>query len=372
MDRTKHIQLVTSNIRPEQPFELTGKDAELYAGILEGYTNKRFSLRHTEKTVARDLAVIHDILTFTHKPPWLWTEEDFEAWCADIGRNRKLAMSSQRHHQSTIRGFLAYIVANVRFSAEIARHCGIRIRQICTQDNCIPHVVERELDGERPALTHEDVERFFGAIDEEIEMCARFRAKGLVPLQRDKAMFYLAYTCGLRSIEVHGIDESSFRPNPGCPELANYGFASVWGKGAHGSGPRHREVPIIDPTLPPLLDWYVKYVRPALLLKANPNETAFFISERGGRLCPSAFAARFHHVLSLAGLEGKGYTPHSLRHSSVSHKNWHLSLEANRIMHGHKYAATTQGYMHIPDEDVDRELTRTIKNIGKFLGELHG
>jgi site-specific recombinase XerD len=354
-----------------EPFRLPEKDADLHAAIIGGYTNQRRSLRHAAKTIGRDLAVIHDMLTFAGKAPWFWCEEDFESWCADLGRRRKLAMSSQRHYQSTIRGFLDYVVKNLRFPAEISRLYGIRVRQICTADNCIPHVVERELAGERPALSHHDVDTFFSAIDEEIEMCARFRGKALRPLQRDKVMFGLVYSCGLRASEALGLDVTSFRPNPRCPELGDHGFVSVWGKGSKGSGPRHREVPIVEPSLPSLIDWYIEFVRPQFALKADPNETALFLSERGRRLCLSGFEARFQHIVSLSGLAGKGYSPHCLRHSSVSHKNLHLSLEANRIMHGHRYAATTQGYMHIPDEDVDREMRRTVKAITKLLGEQH-
>jgi site-specific recombinase XerD len=261
------------------------------------------------------------------------------------------------------------MVENVRFSVEISRLCGIHIRQICTSENCIPHVNEREIARERPGLTHEDVDAFFDAIDEELMMCARFRSKSLRPLQRDKTMFDLTYSCGLRASELIGLDVTSFVPNPQCPALGDFGFVSVWGKGSSGSGPRHRLVPNIDANLPVLLDWYREYVRPQFMMRADPNEKALFLSERGRRLSLSALEERFHHILRLAGLEGKGYTPHSLRHSSVSHKNWHLSLESLRILHGHKFAATTQGYMHIPDEDVDREMTKAIRASIRFAEE---
>jgi site-specific recombinase XerD len=70
--------------------------------------------------------------------------------------------------------------------------------------------------------------------------------------------------------------------------------------------------------------------------------------------------ARFQHAIDLADMDGRGFVPHSLRHSSVSHESHRLSLEANRRKHGHVYAATTQGYTHVEDEYVDDEIARAI------------
>ncbi|PIU43270.1 MAG: integrase, partial [Candidatus Nealsonbacteria bacterium CG07_land_8_20_14_0_80_40_10] len=70
----------------------------------------------------------------------------------------------------------------------------------------------------------------------------------------------------------------------------------------------------------PILDWYIKNVRPYFMVNADANETALFLSERGNRIGLSTAEARFQHVIDLAGLGGLGFTPHCMRHSSVTHE----------------------------------------------------
>ncbi|GAM09046.1 tyrosine recombinase XerD [Geobacter sp. OR-1] len=350
-------------------FVLPDRDLDLYLRIIEAFTNKHYSLNHQEKSVNRDLAVIQDMLTFARKSPWQWTEEDFERWGADIGRNRKLATATQRHYQGVIRGFLKYIVENIRFSEEIYRQFGIRIRQICTEENCIPHVHDRELKKERPAIPREEVDLIFATFDRAISECASFSSKDLRPLQRDKTMFFSVYSLGARASETIGLNINSFVKNPGCPQFGEFGIVSVYGKGSKGSGPKHRYIPVIQPEFVDLIAWYIKSIRPLFLMNADPNEQALFLSERGRRLSLSAFEERFQHIMRLSGLKERGYTPHCLRHSSVTDKKEHLSIDTIRRMHGHVFEATTQGYTHIPDSDVEREIKRCQQNLIKRIQE---
>jgi len=230
-------------------------------------------------------------------------------------------------------------------------------------------VNENEIAKERPALTHAQIATFFDAIDRAINEAAKFRSKDLRPLQRDKALFYLLYTGGLRISEATGVNVTSFEPNPNFPEFGDYGFIKVWGKGSKGSGKKFRQVPVTHPQLPPILDWYIKNVRPYFMVNADANETALFLSERGNRIGLSTAEARFQHVIDLAGLGGLGFTPHCMRHSSVTHESLRFSLETVRRKHGHVYSATTQGYMHISDEMVDDEINKTI---GSHLDQILG
>lgn len=351
---------VLHQVSPDS-FSLPENDAALLNDMIAKWSaRRRGSLRHQQRSVDHDIAVVQNMLAHIGAAPWYWTEDDFDSWCEHIGVERALAVSSQRKYQSAIRSFFDYIVDNVRFKNEVRRNYGIDLRQICHSENCIPHVNERELAKERPAMTHAQIVTFFDAIDRAIKESANFRSKDLRPLQRDKALFFLLYTGGLRISEAIGVDVASFEPNPNFPEFGQYGFVKVWGKGSKGSGKKFRQVPVTHLQLPPILDWYVKNIRPYFMVNADANETALFLSERGNRLAVSTMEARFQHAIDLAGLGGLGFTPHCMRHSSVTHESMRFSLEAVRRKHGHVYSATTQGYMHISDEMVNDEINKAI------------
>lgn len=355
-------------VETAKPAPLPERDRALLQEMLEAYQLKRLGAqRHHRKSVGRDLAVIGQMLAFTGAPPWRWTEQDFEAWCHHIGIEKALKSVTQRHYQASIRCFLQYLIENQKFRNEVRRLCGVDLVQICTSENCIPHVSERELSQERRAMTHEEISAFFAAIDEATREANRFATKNFRPLQRDKALFFTIYAAGLRVSEARGLNVESFQPNPHIPELGAFGFISVWGKGSRGSGPRYRVVPVDHADLPAMLSWYIDCVRPYFLVNADANESALFLSERGHRLGLSTLETRFQDAIDRAGLGGQNLTPHCLRHSSVTHGTLNgMSLEATRRKHGHAFGATTQGYTHFPDEIVGEEVERSIHR------QLHG
>lgn len=357
-------------VETAKPAALPERDRALLDEMLEAYQVRRLgALRHHPKSVGRDLTVIAQLLAFTGAPPWRWTEQDFEAWCHHLGIGKGLAPATQRHYQATIRGFLQYLIENQKFRNEVRRLCGVDLVQICTSENNIPHVTERELSHERRAMTHDEITAFFAAIDEATREASRFATKNFRPLQRDKALFFTIYAAGLRVSEARGLNVESFQPNPRIPELGAFGFISVWGKGSRGSGSRLRVVAVDHASLPAMLSWYLDTVRPYFLVNADANEGALFLSERGHRLGLSTLETRFQAALDRAGLGGQNLTPHCLRHSSVTHGTLNgMSLEATRRKHGHAFGATTQGYTHFPDEMVGEEVERSIHR--QFHGAL--
>lgn len=337
--------------------DLPTKEAVLTKEIFETLYNRRFgSLKHTIKAIVRDFAVAYEFINFSKKAIWNCTEEDFEAWGFEIGVTRGLLPSTQRHYQGVIRSLFDYIIGNQKYPNVIKISYGVSIRQICTKENCIPHVQDRESKRERPAFTHAQILDIFEALDNAILDAIKFSSKSLYPLMRDKAMFFLTYATGCRLSEVTGMKLDSFSPNPSIPAMGNYGYVTVKRKGSKGSGKPIQAVPIFDPSIPHLMDWYLTTVRPVFAIKADANEEALFLSERNAKIGTSTFEARFQNLMKIAGLEGKDLVPHCLRHTSVTHKNMGMSLEATRIIHGHKFAATTQAYNHIPDSYVEQEV----------------
>lgn len=366
MKQRDHLKVVEEDYVPSGELKqvIPEVDACLFAEIVENYTVKRRgSQRHRIESIEDDLAQVNSMLMFTGKSPWFWTREDFEAWCDHKATAKKIAVSTQRKYQGAIRKFMDYMCGNVKHVTEIQRLYGFRPIQICDSENTIPHVYERELSSERQPLSHEQMVILLAAIDNAILEAVKFSSKDLRPLQRDKAMIYTIYVGGLRISEATGLNVGSFMPYPAFPQFGNFGVMSVWGKGSQGSGSRNRNVIIDHPLLPQLLDWYVTKVRPFFLRNADGNETAMFLSERGRRIGVSTAEARFQHVLDLAGLSGQGFSPHCLRHSSVTHGTTAgNSAEAMRIKHGHLNVETTQRYCHVPDEFVRDEFESSISS----------
>lgn len=342
---------------------LPPRDRAVHNEIVEAYQRRRLGAqRHHPKSVARDTGVLADFVQFSGKSPWRWTEKDFDDWCYQLGRVRRLAPATQRHYQGVIRGFLGYLVDNIGLRNRVHAEFGMRPRQIVTTENSVPHVHDRELSRDRRAFDHDEIGTLFQKLDEGIREAATFRGKDFRPLQRDKALFYTIYALGLRASEALALDLGSFEPNPEIRSFGAFGIARIWGKGSRGSGPKFRAVPVDHLDLPPLLDWYIKQVRPVFLVHADPNESALFLSERGNRMRLSTLENRFQHVLGLAGLDGRNFTPHSLRHSSVTHGTMTMGTEAMRRKAGHVFSATTQGYTHFPDEHVKDVVQRHIQS----------
>jgi integrase/recombinase XerC len=146
---------------------------------------------------------------------------------------------------------------------------------------------------------------------------------------RDRALFELAYSCGLRVSELTGLDLDSID--------AHTGEARVTGKGA-----RTRIVPVGAPALAALAAWLP--VRAAL---EGPDPRALFVGARGRRMAPREVQKRIKRWAALAGLDVDVH-PHMLRHSFASHLLQSSGdLRAVQEMLGHASIASTQVYTHL-------------------------
>lgn len=147
---------------------------------------------------------------------------------------------------------------------------------------------------------------------------------------RDRAMFELFYSSGLRLAELAALDIG------GGLDLAS-GEVTVIGKRA-----KTRTVPVGAKAAEALADWLEQ--RGAL---AALDEPAWFVSRRGTRLTPRAIELRLAHWAKNSGL-GLHVHPHMLRHSFASHVLQSSGdLRAVQEMLGHASIATTQIYTHL-------------------------
>jgi integrase/recombinase XerC len=146
---------------------------------------------------------------------------------------------------------------------------------------------------------------------------------------RDRALFELAYSCGLRVSELTGLDV-------GAVDAAT-GEVRVTGKGS-----KTRIVPVGRPALAAIATWLP--VRGRL---AKPGEAALFVGRTGTRLSPREVQRRIKRWAALAGLAVDVH-PHMLRHSFASHVLQSSGdLRAVQEMLGHASISSTQVYTHL-------------------------
>lgn len=154
----------------------------------------------------------------------------------------------------------------------------------------------------------------------------------LTPLDiRDRAMFELAYSCGLRSEEVLTLtlDSIDFDDE----------IVRVLGKGS-----KHRLVPVGEPARK-AVETYLAKSRPSLVV--DPAERTLFLSRNGRPLSPSDLTRRLAIRMREAASAG-GVSPHALRHSFATHLlEGGADLRTIQELLGHASISTTQVYTHL-------------------------
>lgn len=155
-----------------------------------------------------------------------------------------------------------------------------------------------------------------------------FPANDLMAL-RDKAMFELFYSSGLRLSELINLK----------PEDLNFSDSTVL---IFGKGGKTRIVPIGSQAIRVLREWMK--LREALL---KPGETALFLSRNGKSISSRSVSQRLKMRAIQQGISINVH-PHILRHSFASHLlQSSADLRAVQEMLGHASISTTQTYTHL-------------------------
>jgi len=148
---------------------------------------------------------------------------------------------------------------------------------------------------------------------------------------RDRAMFELLYSSGLRLGELVSLDVGDGRLDLRQAEV------TVTGKGS-----KTRTVPIGAKAREALHAWLS--VRAQL---APPMEKALFVGARGSRISRAVVGARLAAWARKSGLAERVH-PHMLRHSFATHLlQSSQDLRAVQEMLGHASISTTQVYTHL-------------------------
>jgi integrase/recombinase XerD len=175
-------------------------------------------------------------------------------------------------------------------------------------------------------LSVADVDAFLDAIDET-------KPYGL----RDRALFELIYSCGLRVTEAVELTARSV--------ALRERLLLVFGKGG-----KERLVPLGDAAI----YWLSEYLdrgRP-FLLRADRVTDRLFVGRHGLGLSRKGIWKRFKEIAVKAGLEAK---VHTLRHSFATHLlQGGADLRTVQELLGHADISTTQVYTHLDKDDLQK------------------
>jgi integrase/recombinase XerC len=265
---------------------------------LESLRTGRRLAAHTLAAYGRDARLLHALAG--DRSPAALTGQDIRRFVATL-HGQGLAPRSLARVLSAWRGFYAWLV---RHGEAAANPCaGVRAPRAPKK---LPEALSPD---EAVALV---------AIDD----------AGTLGL-RDRALFELAYSCGLRVSELTGLDV-------GAVDAAT-GEVRVTGKGA-----KTRIVPVGRAALAALAAWM-----PVRAKLAQPGERALFVGSGGKRATPRDVQRRIKRRALAAGIEADVH-PHMLRHSFASHVLQSSGdLRAVQEMLGHASIASTQVYTHL-------------------------
>jgi integrase/recombinase XerC len=148
-------------------------------------------------------------------------------------------------------------------------------------------------------------------------------------LARDRAMFELFYSSGLRLSELVGLDLHDLDLQAGEAQVT-------------GKGNKTRIVPVGHQALAAIVAWL-----PFRLPLARADTAALFIGQHGTRLSPRSVQLRLNRWALRAGLNQHVH-PHMLRHAFATHVLQSSGdLRAVQEMLGHASISTTQVYTHL-------------------------
>jgi tyrosine recombinase XerC len=292
--------------------------SDAWQRALEAYARElgtRGASAATLRAYRRDLAELGAWATARGREPGELAYRDLRGYAAALSE-RGLARASIGRKLAATRGFHDHLVATGEAGANPAD-----LLPTPKRESKLPRVLGR---------------------DEIAALLDRIPAR--TPLEvRDRALFELTYSCGLRADEVVslGLDDVDFDSET----------VRVTGKGS-----KTRVVPFGEPAQRALRR-YVESARHAL--EPAPSEPALFVSRRGRRLSPSDVRRRLEKWMREAAIAGR-ISPHALRHSFATHLlEGGADLRSIQELLGHASVSTTQVYTRVEPSRLRREYAKS-------------
>lgn len=207
---------------------------------------------------------------------------------------------------SALRGFFAYLVQE-----SVRQDNPARLVELPRTSHRIPGVLDLD-----------EVERILDSIETDSPL-------GM----RDRALFELIYSCGLRISEAVELTLDRV-------------FLSERLLRVTGKGDKERLVPMGEQAY----QWLTRYLEEARPQVTRRPEPALFLNNRGQKLSRKGMWKRFREICERAGVEAK---VHTLRHSFATHLlEGGADLRAVQELLGHADISTTQIYTHVDSEEL--------------------
>lgn len=268
----------------------------------------------TQRTYRNELRLFAE---FVNKPLRFAVADDLRAYM-EKGRQSKLRPSTLRNKISVVKGFYAWLYAEEHLPND-------PMLRVATPPQVPP-------DGSR-CLTTKQVRSFFAQIP-------IHRTIGL----RDRAIFMIGATCGLRLAELSRASIGDVSEGGGDGGSAGWMRMLI-----HGKGGRDRLVDV-RPEAWGIVQEYLRRRRDELvpsapLFASLQRVHSIHPQARDLRMPPATIYRRFKSYAKRGGLP-EWASPHTLRHyfASSAHKNG-APAEAIRRALGHSSLATTQKYL---------------------------
>lgn len=349
---------------------LLDPEERVFEAMLAGWVRQQQARALRAETIRSRASIVTRMHVHTNSYPWQWTAADYVDFSAYLGSTVRVAYSTLRGYQISIRLFLEYITdSRYGWIAACTKRFGRAPEQLADEWNTTRHSAEFEARPGRRPLTFDEVQSLFDYLDDRVRAIRQHGKKGALAAFRDAVIFKVAYAYGLRRREVARLELPDLRHNPAVRQYGTIGAIHVrHGKGARGGPPRRRIVLTV-----PEFDWvvdtivqYLEEVRPRF---GAANHPGLFVTERLGFVAPVYIGTRFGEVVCEAGLD-KELELHCLRHTYSTHLA-EFGYDPLFIQEqlGHTYAASTAIYTHVSNDFKNQQIKRALSHLYSETGK---
>ncbi len=186
----------------------------------------------------------------------------------------------------------------------------------------------------------------FLSLEESNALLEAVKKEGGIHTKRDFAIVTLFLNCGMRVSELAGISLSDLSSD--MSQLI-----------VTGKGNKQRLIYLNEACQSALKEYWEE--RRGVHCK---DETALFVSRNHARLSVKTVQWLVYKYLELAGLGGKQYSVHKLRHTAATlmYSTGKVDVRVLKDILGHEQLNTTQIYTHVSDEQMKRAMSENPLN----------
>lgn len=329
---------VVRDLREVRPPASADEIEQLEVDVLAGYVLARASAGVTDATIRGEVSHLEQVRAWFGRPLWEMEPADADVY---FGRVLRGARSGTRLARSqALRTYFAFL--ELRHKVELHALTGRVVECPIDELNRPRGAKDAKL---RIPPRRDELTAFFASWREELVSCRKFG-----PSARTYTAAKLMADVGVRVNELRNLDLADVKW-----ELGRFGKLHVRvGKGARGSGPRERMVPLLN-NADRTLRWFIEDVWGQFDGDHLRPDAPLFPSERKrgdgscGRVGYDALraalaAAATDHLPAWSGR----LTPHVLRHYCASQLYLDgVDLISIQEMLGHSWVATTMRYIHV-------------------------